>query len=273
MQVINLRGEKEPFSRKKVYEACRRSGASKKIAEKVAKKIEKKVYPGIKTKKIGELVKKILSKESKKSSIKFSLKDAMRKLGPSGFDFEKFIADVFAKNNFKVALNRRLPGSCISSYEIDFTATKNKIQKIGECKYHSSPGSRVDLKIALYNHARFLDIKKHKKFKNKNIQSVLVTNTKFTSKVIKYCKCNNIELLGWRYPKNKGLEKVIEKSNFYPITILPSFKKSFKKMFAKKRMMLASDILNFKPAKISQKTNIPIKEVKKLVEEAKILLE
>jgi len=47
--VINAAGEKEPFSRKKVYRSARRSGASGKLAQKVAKIIGQEAYSGIKT--------------------------------------------------------------------------------------------------------------------------------------------------------------------------------------------------------------------------------
>lgn len=272
IQIINANEKKEDFSAEKIYQACRRSGASKKIANEVTEEIKKLVQEGMKTSKIGKLVKELLAKKSKKSSIKFSLKEAMRKLGPTGFNFEKFIADVLLENGYKVKINQRLPGFCVNNYEIDFIAQKGNVEKIGECKYHSSPGSRVDLKIALYNHARFLDIEKNPLFQERNLKSILVTNAKFTTKAIKYSQCNQLELLGWRYPKDGGLEKIIEDLKLYPITILPSFKKHFKNIFAAKRIMLAQDILQSSPKQISQKTDISIKEVNKLVEEANILL-
>lgn len=40
--VINLRGEKEPFSFQKVYQSARNVGASKELAFEIAKKLKKK---------------------------------------------------------------------------------------------------------------------------------------------------------------------------------------------------------------------------------------
>ena len=272
LNIINSRQENRVFSAEKIYESCVRSGASEKIAHEIAKEIKSRIYPKITTTKIAILVKDLLAKKSKKASIKFSLKEAMRKLGPTGFNFEKYIASIFLENNFSVKINQIVPGFCISSYEIDFLGKKEDFEYIGECKYHVNPGKRVDLKVALYNNARFLDISKSPIFKTAKIKSILVTNTKFTTKAIQYSECSNIDLLGWRYPKNGGLEKLIEKSNLYPITILPSFKNTFKNIFAEEQIMLAKDLFNKSPKQISKKTGISIEEINQLAEEANILL-
>ena len=270
LRIINYRQESQPFSEEKIYKSCIRSGASEKIAREIAKNIKDQAYPGMTTAKISELVKSLLTEKSKKSSIKFSLKEAMRKLGPSGFHFEKYIASIFLENNFSIKTNQMIPGFCIPFYEIDFLAENDSLKYVGECKYHTYPGKRVDLKVALYNNARFLDI--FKKSKMKKMKSMLVTNTKFTQRAIQYSECNNVDLLGWKYPKDNGLEKLIEKSNLYPITILPSFKDTFKDIFAEKQIMLVKDLLEKSSKQISESTEISIREINQLIEEANILL-
>ena len=272
LKIINSRQEDQFFSAEKIYKSCIRSGAKEKIAHEITEEVKNQIYPKITTAEISKLVKTLLAKKSKKSSIKFSLKDAMRKLGPSGFDFEKYIASIFSKNNFNVKINQIVPGFCIPSYEIDFLAKKGNLKYIGECKYHSYPGKRVDLKVALYNNARFLDIYKNHNSKEIKIKSILVTNTKFTQKAIQYSKCSNVDLLGWRYPRNNGLEKLIEESNLYPVTILPSFKSTFKNILAEEKIMLVKDLLERSPKQISEKTKISIREIDRLIEEANILL-
>jgi len=268
--VVNSKKEKELFSFRKVYRSCKRSGASDDLARKVTEKVQEQIYPGIKTYEIYKFVRKLL-KESPVSAIRFSLKEAMRKLGPSGFDFEKYISQIFQKNGFKVKTNQIIAGKCVSFYEIDFLAEKNTTY-FGECKYHMSQGERVDLKVALYNYARFLDILKNPKFNSSNPKAIIVTNTKFTTQAIKYCRCVNVDLLGWKYPENHGLESLIEKHKLYPVTILPSFKAYFKNIFAENKMMLALDLLDAPLAQLVKRLKLPLKEVDRLVEEAKILL-
>ena len=271
--VINSRQEEHPFMRKKIYNSCIRCGAPKDLTENIVRKIESQPREKLTTKEISELVKKELRKKSKKSFMKFSLKDAMRRLGPTGFNFEKYIAAIFMADNFKVKINQIIPGHCISSYEIDFLAEKNNYRYIGECKYHTFPGKRVDLKVALYNYARFLDIKRKSAIKDLKLKPMLVTNTKFTKKVIKYSECMNVHLLGWKYPLNHGLERLIDKSEMYPITILPSFKNIYKDIFAQARIMLVKQLLEKSPKYISEKTNLPIKQINQLIKESRILLE
>ena len=274
--VLNSEGEKEPFSFKKIYRSAKRVGASSNLARKVAKEIEKRAFSGIKTSEIFKQVKELLSQEALRPALKFSLKEAMRKLGPTGFPFEKYIGKILSTQNFKIEINRHVSGFCCS-YEIDFLAEKNNLIYIGECKYRNLPGGQVHLDYALSNHARFLDIKKGSFFNEKldnnfEIKSLLVTNAKFTTNAIKYSRCAGVELLGWGYPKNKGLENLIESQKLYPITILPSLKKNIADIFVQKGIMLAQDILRIDSQKFSQKTKIPLKYLLPLIKEAEILL-
>ena len=276
LYVTNSRREKESFSLRKVYRSARRVGASKDLAEKIAKVIQKKAYPGIRTSEIFREIKKVLSQRALGSAIKFSLKEAMRKLGPTGFPFEKYIGEIFSKQGFKVKLNQRFSGYCLN-YEIDFSAQKGNLLYIGECKYRNLPEGRVHSKAALANYARFLDLKKgnffnKKEFKNLKLKAILVTNTKFSKDAIKFSRCVGTELLGWKYPKLRGLEYFIDSQGLYPITILPSLKKDLAAIFASKKIMLAQDILKLDPMKFAGETKISVKRLEALIREAEILL-
>jgi hypothetical protein len=273
--VINLRGEKEPFSLKKVFRSARRAGASEKLAKDIALIIEKQVYPGIKTTEIFQKVKILLRKGDPKAELRFNLKEAMRKLGPSGFPFEKYIGDIFSTLGFKVFLNQKIHG-LYAKHEIDFLAEKNKLLYIGECKFRIHPGERIDLRVVLAVYARFLDLKEgnyFQKFEECNIKPILVTNAKFSSQAIKYSQGVGIDLLGWNYPKNKGLEKIIENKKLYPITILPSLTGYLMEVFASRKMMLVQDILKLDIKKFSEKTKIKKDKIISLLNEAKILME
>jgi len=268
--VINAKGEQEPFSLEKVRRSCIRSGADSRLANKIADEIQAQVYDGMKTADIYKMIKRQLRRHPA-ASMRFSLKDAMRRLGPHGFSFERYIGDVLRNYGYKVETNRMIAGKCISDYEIDFTAEKNSSIKIGECKYHTFAGSRVDLQVALYNYARYLDIKANPRFKSS--RAILVTNTKFSSEAMAYSNCVGVELLGWRYPRDNGLEYMIEKNKLYPVTILPSFRPVYKDIFANNNLMVVSDLLEMPAAKLAGKLNIPVNEVEKLAREAALLLE
>jgi hypothetical protein len=278
LYVINCRGEREPFSLTKVYRSAKRAGASKELAQKISQIIRKEVYPGIKTSEIFKRIKEILNQESPQVALKFSLKEGMRKLGPSGFPFEKFIGEIFTKLGYEVKLNIYPRGHCLK-YETDFLAQKNNFLYIGECKFRNLPEEGlVHSETALSYWAKILDLKRGNlfekgKFKGFKVKPILVTNAKFTKEAIKYSKCVGIELLGWRCPKSGGLENIIDKEGFYPITILPSLNKNLADAFIKRKTVLAKDILEIEPKKFSKQMKISGSALDSLIKEAKILFE
>jgi len=270
--VTKFNGEKEPFSIKKVYRSAKRVGASEKLAKKIARIIEKEAYSGIKTSEIFKRVKKLLGQEIPRAAVRFNLKEGIKRLGPTGFPFEQYIGAIFSENGFKVRLNRHVSGFCCKKYEIDFLARKDNSLYIGECKYRYLPKHKVHTDTALANYARFLDIKKgYSSRKDIKLKSLLITNAKFTTRAIKYSECVGVKLLGWNYPRNKGLEYLIDSQKLYPITILPSLPRFLAKIFASKKMMLAQDILKIDIKEFARKTKISRKRLENLVKEAKSL--
>jgi len=277
LYVINAKGEKESFSSAKIRKSARRIGASSKLAGEIVKAIKQRACPGIKTFDIAKEIKRLLALETPKFALKFRLKEGMRKLGPTGFPFEKYIGEIFLNNGFEVKLNQQIRGACCS-YEIDFTAKKNKILYIGECKYRNLPGEKIDFTVGLEHFARCVDIQKGdflKKKRNRNLKlkPLITTNTKFTSRMKKYAKCAQIELLGWRYPESESLEMLIDRQKLYPITVLPSLKSFLIDSFVEKGMMLAKDVLTINPLKFAEEAKMPFKYINPLIKEAKLLLE
>jgi len=278
LYIINSKGEREPFSFQKVYKGARKAGASKQLALEIARSLQKQVFPGMRTEDIAKEVKRLLKSQFPQAALRFNLKEAMRKLGPSGFPFEKFIREILLNYGFEVKINQHLKGKCKVSYEVDFIAKKENVIFVGECKYHRLAGERVDLRRVLQHYARFLDIKESPKFQTLqstgfHAKAMLVTNAKFTKEAIKYAECKKMILLGWKYPKNQGLESLIEKRRLYPITILPSFKEYLKNIFAEAKMMLAKDLLDTDLIRLSNRLNISKQVVTSLVKQAQMLLE
>ncbi|MDD5638384.1 MAG: ATP cone domain-containing protein [Candidatus Pacebacteria bacterium] len=275
--VINSENKKEPFSYKKVYQSIKRAGASDDLAKEVASIIKKEAYSGIKTSEIYERIKELLQEKSLKVALRYDLKESIRKLGPTGFLFEKYVGEILKKLGYKVKINQYLPGKCINKYEIDFIAQKRNLIFIGECKYRNLFGDRVHSQDALSNYARFLDILngfyfKSLKYKDFKIKTMMVTNTKFTNQAFDYLKCMKINAIGWRTPSNKGLEYLIEKYKLYPITILPSLKGEIKDIFVSQKIMLVQDVLKINSEKFIKKFNVSRKSFYKLIEEAETLL-
>jgi len=275
LYIVNSMGEKENFSARKVYRSARRVGASKNLARKIARDIGKEIYPGITTAEIFEKINTFLSREFPQSALRFNLKKGMRKLGPTGFPFEKYIGEIFKRNGFEVQINQYIPGFCCS-YEVDFLAKKGGLLYLGECKYRNQPGGIVDLGYALANRARFLDIEKGKFFsraaKNLVLKSLLVTNAKFTGQAIRYSECVGVELLGWSYPRGRSLQSWVDEQNLYPITVLPSLKPFLAAVFVSRNIVLAKDLLENDEDALAKETGIQKRYLQPLVREAGILL-
>jgi len=269
--VVNSRGEREPFSFRKVYQSARRVGASKKFARQIAEKIRFTAKDGTRTDEIFNQVKKMLSQEIPGAALKFNLKKAMKKMGPTGFPFEKYVAEIFSRQGFKVRLNQHIQGACLN-YEIDFLAEKGNLLYLAECKYRNLFNNLVHANDALISYARFLDIKKGGFASKRNLKALLATNTKFTTRTIKYSRCYNIELLGWRYPKGRGLEYFIDSQKLYPITILPSLDEKLADFFVSKKMMLAEDVLGVDLMRLAKEFKVPVKRLERLAKEADILI-
>jgi hypothetical protein len=269
--IKNIQGERELFSLSKVYRSAKRVGATNQEAKKIAAVIEQEIYPEMKTTEIFSRVREMLEKKDQKSVMRFDLRDAMRKLGPTGYSFEKYAGEVFKSMGYDVKLNLYIPGKCVT-YEIDFLAEKDNFIYIGECKYHKEPEGKVDLQVALANCARFHDILATGKFDGKEVKSILVTNTKLTSEAIRFSECKDIDLLGWRYPAEQGLEYLIESRDLYPLTILPSFSGKLSESLCNQKTMLVKSILEMKDTEFPLKKEFYAEGFDTLVKEAEVLM-
>ena len=198
--VVNNMGEREEFSLQKLYKSARRSGATHILAERVVSFLSGIVKNGDKTSDIYKSMKAFLLKEDKLVGMKFSLKESIRKLGPTGYPFEVFMGELFARYGFKTKVETFVKGMC-TDYEIDFQAEKEKSMYLAECKFHSDVGSRVDINVILIAYAGFLDmlggrICSNYKANGGKVFRLVVTNTKFTNKAIKYAHCYGVNLIG-----------------------------------------------------------------------------
>ena len=214
------------------------------------------------------IYKKVLHVISQEKDLKalhqrYQLKEAIMRMGPAGFVFENYVASLLEYYGYQVTgIRSKIKGKC-TLHEIDLTGIKNTKKFLIECKYHSSHGIYTGLKVALYTHARFLDTRP--KFSGE----MIFCNTKVSKNAKKYAKCVEQQIFSWRYPASNSLEKIIEKYNLYPITIL-NLSQNELKIFSESNMMIAKDLLRYDETKISRMTGISKKRIsnlQKLVEQ------
>ena len=275
--VINNYGEREVMSESKIINSARRSGASLKLAKNIVEEIKRKMKNDVRTSDIYNWIKKILIAQNPQSGMKYSLKEAIRKLGPAGYWFEKYVSKLFEAYDYRTKINQIIQGKC-TDYETDILLLNDKYKELifGECKYHNQIGTRVNISVILENYASFIDLKDGKlakDFLSKGYISkrLIVTNTKFTSKAIDFANYYGVSLLGWRYPKDKGLEYYIESNGYYPITILPSVNNLALSELYDRNILFAKDLLN--PSIQKSFIRKPLSNVNymKIINEAKIL--
>ncbi|GGZ87102.1 ATP cone domain-containing protein [Algibacter mikhailovii] len=222
IDIIKSSGEKVKFSLEKLKNSLKRTGADQKTVNQIIDKVRDELYQGISTKEIYNRAFALLKKKKSYLASKYKLKKAIYELGPTGFPFERFIGAILKYSGYDVEFNKILQGQCVT-HEIDVMAHKNNETTVIECKFHSVQGLNCNVKIPLYIHSRYNDIKAHWHINAKktplNSKGWVVTNTRFTADALKYGKCINLYLLSWDYPENDGLKDRIDRLGLYPITV------------------------------------------------------
>ena len=239
--ITKANGQKEPFDMKKFENSLKKSGAAASTIKKISNKI-KQLKPET-TKKLHQKAIQLLKKEHKGVAGRYNLKKALFALGPSGYPFEKYIAQLFKAQGYITKLNQLMVGKCVN-HEVDIIIKHENRHDTVECKFHNKMGNKADVTIALSTRARFEDIsaawKKNPDDKHNTHRGWLVTNTQFTSETIKYGTCVGLQLLGWNYPHKNNLPQLIDQVGLHPITTLTTLTKKQKREFIKKGLVLCS---------------------------------
>lgn len=170
---------------------------------------------------------------------RYSLKRAVSELGPSGFPFESYLAELFKKDGYETRTDQIVKGGC-TEHEVDVVMTKDGVTTYVEAKFHNSPGFKSDLKVALYVKARMDDIVAAG---HSNVRGLLATNTKFTDRAVEYAQCQQMELLSWDYPQGATLHERIEKARLYPVTALTSLSRREKTALLEAKIVLCHELL------------------------------
>ncbi|HEY0908033.1 MAG TPA: restriction endonuclease [Candidatus Paceibacterota bacterium] len=227
--VVKSTGEQEVFDPSKLIGSLRRAGATAGQAHEIASHIEKELFDGMTTNDIYrhafDLLRSMPKAAATAAAVKYSMKRAVSELGPKGFPFEKFVAEIFKAKGYEAVTDQMVEGHCVE-HEIDVVAWKGNQLAMVEAKFHNEPGLKSDIKVALYIKARFDDLKGRSFIyggkKRKLTKCFLITNTKFTDHAIRYAECQDLALIGWNYPRKGNLEDLIEESGLHPLTALPS---------------------------------------------------
>jgi len=244
--VIKSTGERERFSLTKLRRSLTRSGADEETINRIVDHITPEIHDGMKTSQIYKHAYSILKKKKYPAAIRYSLRKAVMELGPSGFPFEKYVAEVMRRKGFTAETGVILPGFCVS-HEVDILMGKGDRHIFAECKFHNQQGIKTDVKVALYVHARFMDLQKaHDASEKGKVQKIhegwLITNTKLTGDAIQYANCAGLTVIGWDYPEQGNLQDLILETGVHPLTFLSTLSMRDKNSLLEQGVVMCRDL-------------------------------
>jgi Holliday junction resolvase-like predicted endonuclease len=239
-------GEHQPFSEEKLAESIRRAGAPDYIAHQIVAEMRSVLFDGITTREIYRRAFILLRKTMRSVAARYSLKNAIMELGPSGYPFEKFVGEIFRKQGFDTKTGQTIQGRCVQ-HEMDVVAEKNHLTIMVECKYRNDQSKISGVQVPLYVNSRMQDIEMVWKTKPENqerkFQGWIVTNTRFSTDAEEYGTCSGLHMVSWAFPEKGNLRELVERYAIFPVTALTGLSKKQKLYLLERNVILADHLL------------------------------
>ena len=245
-EIVKSSGDKVKFSLDKLRASLKKTGADNKTINQILNVVRDELYQGISTKEIYKRAFALLKKKKPVFASKYKLKKAIYELGPTGFPFERFVSAILKYSGFEVEVGKIVNGNCVF-HEIDVLAKKNDEFFLVECKFHNEEGRNCNVKIPLYIHSRYMDVKQKwnsNPLKKPLTNAWVVTNTRFTADAIQYGNCVGLHLLSWDYPLENALKDKIDRIGLYPITVSTMLTANEKQFLLDKNIVLCRQLLD-----------------------------
>ena len=257
MMIIKSDGSREMFDAEKIKTSILRTGATTHAAQDIAQSVGRQVVEGMTTKEIYSMVHGELSRHNTCFACRYNLRDALLKLGPAGYKFEKYIASVLRAYKYD-AYNPPddLHGSCVD-HEVDVVAQRDGRRIFIEAKFRNDFSDSVMLKDVMATWSRFLDlvdgasIGKCEHFD----ECWIVTNARFSDRAEQFGTCKGIHMIGWNFPEKSPLSKMVDNSALYPVTVLDHLKQSELEALSRHNIMLCRELTEHEPEELAQKIN------------------
>ncbi len=264
INVIKATGEIEPFSESKVRSSIKRAGVPDEQIDQLIEYIKANLYDNIHTSQIYNYITDFFKKNNSYARSRYSLKQSLMDLGPTGYPFEDYVSDILENEGYKTKVRQIIQGKCIN-HEIDVLAEKDQKIIVIEAKFHNAPGIKTDCHVAMYTKARFDDLKD----KNGFSEAWIITNTKVTQDALNFALCSNMKVIGWSYPNGNSLRERIEHSRLFPITALSALSQNQKQQLMQEHIIMCKDLI--KNANILDFLSIQKNKKEKILEEARFI--
>lgn len=269
IRVRKAGGTFENFNVDKLRSSLIRSGADPSTLDDFVEDIMERVRPETSSKEIYRLAYARLRKADRACGLRYTLKQALFRLGPTGYPFERYVADIFRDYGYRTKVGTTLKGRCVS-HEIDVLAVNGEEVTVMECKYHNAKGTTTDVKVALYVDSRVRDLEPTvtAAYPGRKYSGRLVTNTRCTADAVDYCRCRELDVLSWSYPAKGGLEKMIEERRLYPVTIVTGIQAGLVRKLIAEGILLLRDLLAIDQRQLQSRLDLSPRKAKLLREKA-----
>jgi len=193
-------------------------------------------------------------------------------LGPTGYPFEQLVGELLNNKGYRTQVGIISQGKCVQ-HELDVVADKPGVRVMVECKFHNDIRRKSDVKVSLYIHSRFQDMKSawEKETGSENIkyEGWIVTNTRFTEDALQYGNCSGLKLISWDYPAGESLRDMIDQVGYYPVTALQSLTKSEKLYLLENDIVLCKTLI--RSIDVLRKFGKTEKQIEKIVNESLLI--
>lgn len=265
--IVKSTGVCVPFDAEHIRASVRRAGGSSNEAEEVIREVRQQIKSGMTTRDVLTLVDRALLKRNHAVATRYGLKQALFRLGPAGFHFEKYLAALLRAIGYETEIPEEFQGGCVKQ-EVDVVAQKQERSYAIEAKLRQANSAVVDLKIALAGYARYLDLLDGAALQRCPHFDVfwIITNGEFSDRAVKYAACKGMQLTGWNYPKGQGLNTMIDHSGLYPLTIIRELTTKELDAFSAAEIMLCRQLTHEEPEYLARRTGIGQTRIEELIE-------
>jgi len=254
----------EAFNKLKLKRSLLSAGVEKKLSNQVVKEVSADIDEIHNTKDVHDYALKKLLKASKIYAANYDLKSAIYKLGPTGYPFEILVAELFKVKGYRTKVSVIKKGKFVR-HEVDVVAQRADGDIYCECKFHNHKHFKNDVKIPLYVHSRYLDVKEANP--QENFRYALISNTQFSEDAIAYSKGEDLLLISLNYPVKEGVFDLIRKYGVYPITSLRSLRVKDQKFLLERKIV----VINHLKRKHLDLLDLSEAQKRRIIEEIKFL--
>jgi hypothetical protein len=254
----------EKFSENKFKKSLLSTGLSDQKSAEVLEEVREHLSDKFSTAELYKTTGKAIYKRSRVCAANYNIKRGIYALGPDGYSFEIFCAEMLKAKGFETKVSVMKDG-CFVKHEIDVVAKRDDRNIYAECKFHNKKYHKSDIKTPLYINSRSLDIKQANP--SDSFEFAIFTNTKFSEDAISYGKGVGLLLYSLNYPERNTFIDLIRKYKVYPVTILKSLRVRDQRSLLNKKIVVVKQVTQQHLIDIGL-TNL---EITKILKEIKIL--